>query len=35
MAMADPHLTAALKQTKSRKMFFAFVPKGSEEKLIL
>src|SRR5207249_93746 len=35
MTMADVELTAALKQAKSKKMFFAFVPKGSDGKLIV
>ena len=33
--MADAELTAALKQAKSKKMFFAFVPKGTDGKLII
>jgi hypothetical protein len=34
--MSDAELTVALKQAKSKKkLFFAFVPKGSEGKLIL
>jgi peptidoglycan hydrolase-like protein with peptidoglycan-binding domain len=33
--MADADLTAALKQAKSKKMFFAFVPKGADGKLIV
>jgi hypothetical protein len=35
MTMSDANLTAALKQAKSTKMFFAFVPKGSEGKLLV
>jgi peptidoglycan hydrolase-like protein with peptidoglycan-binding domain len=33
--MADAELAAALKQAKSKKMFFAFVGKGTDGKLIL
>src|SRR5437660_319468 len=33
--MADAELTAALKLAKSKKMFFAFVPKGTDGKLIV
>ena len=33
--MADAHLVVALKQAKSKKMFFAFIPKGSDGKLIV
>ena len=33
--MPDADLLLALKQAKSKKMFFAFVPKGSEGKLIV
>jgi Putative peptidoglycan binding domain len=35
MTMADATLMAALKQAKSKKMFFAFVPKGADGKLIV
>jgi hypothetical protein len=35
LTMADADLVVALKQAKSKKMFFAFVPKGSEGKLII
>jgi hypothetical protein len=35
MTMPDANLAAALKQAKSKKMFFAFVPKGSDGKLIV
>jgi hypothetical protein len=35
MTMPDADLAAALKQAKSKKMFFAFVPKGSDGKLIV
>ncbi len=35
MTMADASLTTALKQAKSKKMFFAFVPKGADGKLIV
>jgi hypothetical protein len=33
--MADADLVVALKQAKSKKMFFAFIPKGSDGKLII
>ena len=33
--MADVELVTALKQAKSKKMFFAFVPKGTDGKLIV
>jgi hypothetical protein len=33
--MADASLAAALKQAKSKKMFFAFVGKGTDSKLIV
>jgi WD40 repeat protein len=33
--MPDAELTTALKQAKSKKMFFALVPKGAEGKLIV
>ena len=33
--MTDAGLAAALKQAKGKKMFFAFVPKGSEGTLIV
>ena len=33
--MPDANLTAELKQAKSTKMFFAFVPKGSDGKLLV
>jgi hypothetical protein len=33
--MPDATLAAALKQAKGKKMFFAFVPKGSDGKLII
>ncbi len=33
--MPDPALTTALKQAKSKKMFFAFIPKGTDGKLIV
>ncbi len=33
--MADAALASALKQAKSKKMFFAFVPKGTDGKLIV
>jgi hypothetical protein len=35
LPMPDANLTAALKQAKSTKVFFAFVPKGSDGKLIV
>jgi hypothetical protein len=35
MAEKDAELTLALKQAKSKKMFFAFVPKGADGKLIV
>jgi hypothetical protein len=35
MTMADATLAAALKQAKSKKMFFAFVGKGTDGKLIV
>ena len=35
MADVDADLVLALKQAKSKKMFFAFIPKGSEGKLII
>lgn len=35
MADIDSDLLLALKQAKSKKMFFAFIPKGSEGKLIV
>jgi len=33
--MPDANLTAELKQAKSTKMFFAFVPKGADGKLLI
>ena len=33
--MPDPNLLVALKQAKLKRMFFAFVPKGSEGTLII
>jgi hypothetical protein len=33
--MADANLAAALKQAKGKKMFFAFIPKGSDGKLMI
>src|SRR5258706_12560229 len=33
--MPNLELVAALKQAKSKKMFFAFIPKGSDGKLIV
>jgi hypothetical protein len=35
MTMPDAELTVALKLARSKKMFFAFVPKGSDGKLIV
>jgi hypothetical protein len=35
MAEVDADLVTALKLAKSKKMFFAFIPKGSDGKLIL
>jgi hypothetical protein len=35
MTMPDAGLVAALKQAKSKKMFFAFIPKGSDGTLII
>jgi hypothetical protein len=35
LTMPEANLTMAIKQAKSKKMFFAFVPKGSEGKLLV